>query len=126
MKLSTQIIFFASLNCTFFGISNAFDTIVSDRQQAKEGKVLTHQHVKYSNPSVNTEYSSKAHFKPKGMQHVYTITHAFLDLVQRKDVLPESINATQLLDDDFWAAPGGVKADQVYKVTINDAQFLAP
>ena len=32
------------------------------------------------------------------MQHVYTITHTFLDLIQRQDVLPESLNASILLE----------------------------
>ena len=118
------LLLLASLTCTLFGISNAIDTTVSDHLREKEGKVLTHQDVKYSNPSVNTEYSSSAHFKPKGMEHVYTITHAFLDLVQRKDVLPASINASQILDDHFWEANEETKATQLYKVRVYSRTLL--
>ena len=32
------------------------------------------------------------------MHHVYTITHTFLDLIQRKEVLPESLNASVILE----------------------------
>jgi hypothetical protein len=32
------------------------------------------------------------------MQHVYTITHTFLDLIQRRDVFPPSLNETVLLE----------------------------
>jgi hypothetical protein len=32
------------------------------------------------------------------MQHVYTITHTFLDLIQRRDVLPPSLNQTVLTE----------------------------
>ena len=31
------------------------------------------------------------------MQHVYTITHTFLDLIQRDDVFPPSLNETVLV-----------------------------
>ena len=116
MKELTWLLVLPILNYTFFGLSSAFETTVSDRKRNEEGNVLTQQHVTYSDAPVNTDYRSDSQFKPRGMQHVYTITHAFLDLVQRKDVLPGSINATQVLDDDFWAASGDVKAKQIYKV----------
>ena len=89
---------------------------VSDGNQAKNGKVLNQLHVKYSDPSIDTGYSANAQFKPKGMQHVYTITHAFLDLVQRKEVLPVSINLTEVLSEDFWSAPQNIKAKQLHQV----------
>jgi hypothetical protein len=37
-------------------------------------------------------------FNARGMQHVYTITHTFLDLIQRRDVFPPSLNETVLLE----------------------------
>ena len=104
-------------NFTFFGISDAFETTVFDGHQAREGKILTHQQVQYSDPNVDTGYSSDSQFKPKGMQHVYTITHAFLELVQRKDVLPASINVTQILTDDFWDAPSSEKEKRISEVS---------
>lgn len=88
---------------------------VSDGNQAKNGKVLSQLHVKYSDPSIDTGYSANAQFKPKGMQHVYTITHAFLDLVQRKEVLPVSINLTEILSEDFWSSPQNIKAKQLHQ-----------
>ena len=40
----------------------------------------------------------------RGMQHVYTLTHMFLDLVQRSEVLPASVNASELFTDAASAA----------------------
>ena len=92
---------------------------VSDRQQVKEEAILSHQKVQYSDPKVDTEYSSNAQFNPKGMQHVYTITHAFLDLVQRKDVLPASINLTKILNyNDFWQGPQSNKQEKLSQVNL--------
>ena len=119
-KLLTTLAFSAFLSGTLLGISNAFDTITTD------GQILSYKHVKYSDPSVNTEYSTNPHFKAKGMQHVYTITHAFLDLVQRKDVLPASINATQILDDNFWTAPGRVKINRLSQVNLQNRVHAPP
>ena len=101
---------------TIYGTCAALETVF-DRPQAREENILTHQNVKYSDPKVDTEYSSNARFNPKGMQHVYTITHAFLDLVQRKDVLPASVNITQILNhDDFWAGPQSYKEEKLSQV----------
>ena len=111
-----KIIVLLFLGMSNFGISDAFETTVFDRHEATEGKILTHQQVKYSDPNVDTGYSSDSQFKPKGMEHVYTITHAFLDLVQRKDVLPASINITQILTDEFWDAPSSEKEKRISKV----------
>jgi len=101
---------------TVYGASVALET-VSDGQQAKEATILNHQNVQYSDPKVDTDYSSNAQFNPKGMQHVYTITHAFLDLVQRKDVLPASINLTQILNyNNFWSNPQALKEEKLSEI----------
>ena len=63
-------------------------------------KVLSQHRVHYSDPFLDTKYRSAAKFNPRGMQHVYTITHFFLDLIQRQDVLPASVNITE-----FFNAP---------------------
>ena len=102
---------------SLFGTSYAFETTVFDGHRARDDQILTHEKVTYSDPNVNTGYSSDPQFKPKGMQHVYTITHAFLDLVQRKDVLPASINVTQILTDDFWDAPSSEKEKRISEVS---------
>ena len=39
------------------------------------------------------------------MQYVYVITHAFLSLVQRQDVFPESLNTSMLLDTPTQELP---------------------
>ena len=104
---------------SLFGISYTLETTVFDGHRARDGQILTHEKVTYSDPNVNTGYSSDPQFKPKGMQHVYTITHAFLDLVQRKEVLPASINVTQILTDDFWAAPSSQKEKRISEVNIS-------
>ena len=104
---------------TVYGASVALET-VSDKQQAKEATILNNQHVQYSDPKVDTDYSSNAQFNPKGMQHVYTITHAFLDLVQRKDVLPASINLTQILNyNNFWSGPQALKEEKLSEVFLS-------
>ena len=115
-KIMSPMIILLALCFTTYGTCVALET-VSDRHQARDEKVLTHQKLQYSDPKVDTEYSSNARFNPKGMQHVYTITHAFLDLVQRKDVLPASVNITQILNhDDFWAAPQLLKEEKLSQV----------
>ena len=103
---------------TSYGATVALET-VSDREKAKEATILNHQQVQYSDPKVNTDYSSNAQFNPKGMQHVYTITHAFLDLVQRKDVLPASINLTQIFNyQEFWTGPQALKEKTISQVNL--------
>jgi prominin 1 len=60
--------------------------------------VLKDHAIRYTNPPISTGYSSKPTFNPRGMNHVYSITHTFLDLIQRSEVLPDSLNASILLD----------------------------
>ena len=115
-KTTSILLLFGLLVITNLSISYAFETSVLNKNQASEEKVLAYQHVKYSDPVVDSSYTANAQFQPKGMEHVYTITHAFLDLVQRKDVLPSSINATQILNDDFWEAKQSTKAASLQKV----------
>eukprot|EP00092_Neocalanus_flemingeri_P006838 GFUD01007383.1.p1 GENE.GFUD01007383.1~~GFUD01007383.1.p1 ORF type:complete len:948 (+),score=147.14 GFUD01007383.1:408-3251(+) len=40
------------------------------------------------------EYKSDDSFDPRGMEHVYLLVNTFLDLIQRKNVLPKSINTS--------------------------------
>ena len=44
------------------------------------------------------------------MQHVYTITHTFLDLIQREDVFPPSLNETVLVSTPKEKIPELLKA----------------
>jgi len=68
-------------------------------------EVLGGRHaVQYSEPVLDTDYQSSPKFNPRGMQHVYTLTHMFLDLVQRSEVLPASVNASELFTDAASAA----------------------
>lgn len=61
--------------------------------------VLKDHSISYTDPiSVRSKYASEAEFNPRGMHHVYAITHTFLDLIQREKVLPDSINATLILE----------------------------
>ena len=123
-KLALTLLF---LSCANIGISQALHTtkVVTDfKQNVKTAKSLSQQEVQYSNAPVDNGYVSNAHFKPRGMEHVYTITHAFLDLVQRKDVLPASINATEILDDGFWEASGNQKISQLYKVNLQQGSII--
>lgn len=61
--------------------------------------VLKDHSISYTDPlTVRSKYASDDNFNPRGMHHVYSITHAFLDLIQRDKVLPDSINASVILD----------------------------
>ena len=61
--------------------------------------VLKDHSISYTDPiSVRSNYKSVATFDPRGMHHVYTITHTFLDLIQRDRILPDSLNASVILD----------------------------
>ena len=61
--------------------------------------VLKDHSISYTDPiSVRSKYESVATFDPRGMHHVYTITHTFLDLIQRDRILPDSLNASVILD----------------------------
>ncbi len=60
-------------------------------------KVLSQHVVVYSDPPVDTKYRSSSRFDPRGMQHVYSISHLFLDLIRREDVLPPGLNASEVL-----------------------------
>ena len=72
---------------------------------AEDLKVLGNHVVTYSNPPVNKDYKTSSKFNDRGMKHVYTLTHLFLDLIQRDNVLPETLNASVLLDTDPEDAP---------------------
>ncbi len=59
--------------------------------------VLKDHMIRYTDPMPsNVRYSSVSDFNPRGMHHVYAITHTFLDLIQRDQILPASLNATHL------------------------------
>jgi len=75
--------------------------------QNDQQKVLgAHNEVRYTEPILDNDYQSNHKFNPRGMQHVYTITHMFLDLVQRSEVLPPSVNASEFLDPYHWEREG--------------------
>ena len=49
--------------------------------------VLKDHSIQYTDPlNVRSKYASQAQFDPRGMHHVYAITHFFLDLIQREQV----------------------------------------
>ncbi len=69
-------------------------------------RVLSRHTVSYSDPAVDNDFHSlSAEYDPRGMQHVYTVSHFFLDLVLRREVLPPSINASDLLEAPTEAIP---------------------
>ena len=67
---------------------------------ASSNPVLKDHSIIYSDPDSvrSNEYASEATFNPRGMHHVYTITHTFLDLIQREKVLPDSLKASVILE----------------------------
>jgi len=65
----------------------------------------THQ-VAYSEAPEDKDYKSTSAFNARGMRHVYLLTHLFLDLVQRDDVLPAGLNASVLLEAPEERWPG--------------------
>jgi len=98
MKLRKQFLVFVAVVglAGLFSASEALETSGAGGSVDKR-EVLSQHRVQYSEPELDTDYQSSPKFNARGMHHVYTITHLFLDLVQRKDVLPASLNLTQLL-----------------------------
>lgn len=71
-----------------------------------EGGLLDHV-VIYSPLPLAPEYKSDASFDPRGMEHVYLLVNIFLDLIQRGDVLPNSLN-TSIIFEAVESGPGSV------------------
>lgn len=69
-------------------------------------RVLSQHKVIYSEAPLSRNYDSQSTFNPRGMKQVYALTHMFLDLIQRRDVLPESLNASFLMDTPPERVPG--------------------
>ncbi len=66
---------------------------------AEAVRVLSRHEVVYSDPPVDAGYHhSSSRFDPRGMQHVYALSHAFLDLIMREEVLPPALNASELVE----------------------------
>jgi len=59
--------------------------------------VLEHT-VVYEDLPASPDYHSNSDFNPRGMEHVYLLANTFLDLIQRNNVLPKSINASQVAE----------------------------
>ena len=53
--------------------------------------------VAYSPLPPSPTYASNATFDPLGMEHVYLLTNTFLDIIQRRDVLPRGLNVTTIV-----------------------------
>jgi prominin 1 len=70
---------------------------------APEG-VLQHT-VTYTPLPTPPIYRSDASFNPRGMEHVYLLANTFLDLIQRDNVLPPSMNVSSI-HEDFESTPG--------------------
>lgn len=70
--------------------------------------VLKDHLVTYTDPLAKSSvsYASQSTFKARGMHHVYAITHTFLDLILRQDVLPKSLNASFVIDTAPEQLPG--------------------
>ncbi len=87
---------------TFDASENEVDTSAS----SAEIQILSKHQGVYSEAPVDKSYRSSSVFNARGMHHVYFLTHVFLDLVQREDVLPAGMNATVLLDTPEREWPG--------------------
>ena len=68
-------------------------SVASDESETSSGlvalkPVLKDHSISYTDPlHVRSDYKSEAEFDPRGMHHVYAITHFFLDLIQRDQVI---------------------------------------
>ncbi|XP_076064298.1 prominin-1-like isoform X3 [Oratosquilla oratoria] len=76
------------------------EEVVEQTTIAQEEEVLEEVVVEEEKPSVvfseawvNTSYSAKDDFNPRGMEHLYFITNMFLDLIYRHQEMPERISA---------------------------------
>ena len=72
-------------------------------------EILESHQVVYSDAPVDTSYASNSKFNARGMQYVYVISHTFMDLIQRQDVFPPSLNASVLLDTPQEQVGHGLK-----------------
>ena len=94
--MTLTISLFVVVSASILASSAAEDGPLTERLRALN-PVLKDHRIVYSDPLSPTSYASQAIFNPRGMHHVYTITHTFLDLILRKEVLPKSLNATVIL-----------------------------
>lgn len=51
--------------------------------------VLEATDLNYTEPDTNATYISSTVFNPMGMGHLYNVTNAFVDLIQKKQAYPE-------------------------------------
>ena len=96
LKISLFVVIVMMSAASILASSSSEDGPLTERLHALN-PVLKDHRIVYSDPLSPSSYASQAIFNPRGMHHVYTITHTFLDLILRKEVLPKSLNATVIL-----------------------------
>ena len=96
LKISLFVVIVMMSAASIMASSSSEDGPLTERLHALN-PVLKDHRIVYSDPLSPSSYASQAIFNPRGMHHVYTITHTFLDLILRKEVLPKSLNATVIL-----------------------------
>ena len=85
------------LFCVFtLGLKTTDSAIPALETKDADLDVLSQHRVEYSEPRLNTHFLTSSRFNPRGMQHVYTLTHLFLDLILRQGVLPQSVDVESL------------------------------
>ena len=96
LKISLFVVIVMMSAASILASSSSEDGPLTERLHALN-PVLKDHRIVYSDPLSPSSYASQAIFNPRGMHHVYTITHTFLDLILRKEVLPKSLNATVIV-----------------------------
>jgi prominin 1 len=87
---------------TVFGLVLAFSSsVIGDEMQAPSGSLppsegVLQRTVIYESMPPTPSYRSDSTFNPMGMEHVYMISNFFMDLIQRKEFLPPSLNISVL------------------------------
>lgn len=101
--MTTKKILAGLLAAILLGVADSMSDVAS--KVASTTKVLSEHKVTYSSARVDTKYASDDKFNARGMHHVYAITHVFLDLIQRDQVFPPSLNASVVLATSPDAMP---------------------
>eukprot|EP00096_Caligus_rogercresseyi_P016369 TRINITY_DN900_c2_g1_i1.p1 TRINITY_DN900_c2_g1~~TRINITY_DN900_c2_g1_i1.p1 ORF type:complete len:971 (-),score=312.63 TRINITY_DN900_c2_g1_i1:397-3309(-) len=91
---------------------NGSSNMTTEALVAGDLSILSSYKVVYSEPVIHNDYSAR-HFvyNPKSMEHLYALTHTFIDLITKEDVLPASV---QPQADQLISQPG-VQLQETWK-----------
>ena len=98
IRMRVLVLFAVVLAVAAAAAQDMSENEVDTSSTAQAITILSTHQVAYSEAPEDKDYKSTSAFNARGMRHVYLLTHLFLDLVQRDDVLPAGLNASVLLE----------------------------